>query len=198
MADNVTTQQLEDTLIQLAQSMGVSVREYVLAQGYATTEELMNAISNVQSQIDAIVTIDDADGIETLAEKIKNLNEVLSNDAGELQNILDLIEQNRIAIEEAIGGDLTQLVDRITVVENTLNDTTDEDGNLVKGIKSRVRDLETQAVANLNEAKTYADSVALKATSMDICAIGNSFRAALGLSSVDCSNGNNDGDGAVI
>lgn len=197
MADNVTTQELEDALNQLAESMGVSVKEYVQAQGYSTVEELTNAISNVQSQIDAIVTIDDSDGVETLAEKIKNLNAVLSNDAGELQNILDLIEQNSQAIQDAVGGDLTALTDRVTVVEDTLNDTTDEDGNLVKGIKSRVGDLETQAVANLNEAKAYADSVALKASSMDICAIGNSFRAALGLSNSDCSDGG-DGDGAVV
>jgi len=198
MADNVTTQELEDALSQLAQEMGTSVQEYVQSQGYATVEEMTTALGNLQSQIDAIVTIDDSDGIETLAEKVKNLNELLSNNAGELQNILDLIEQNRQAIEDAVGGDLTAITDRIAVVENTLNDTTDENGNLVKGIVSRVGDVENAVVEKFNEAKSYADSVALKASSMDMCRIHNAFRNAMGLSDATCDGNGGEGDGATL
>jgi len=116
---------------------------------------------------------------------------------------------------EAITGDTAATVEgldgRLVEVENTLADTTDEDDNLVKGIVTRVGDVETaltneaaravQAEADmLAQAKAYTDANTLKASSMDICGVHNKFRAALGLADKDCSGGNSggDGDGAVV
>jgi len=113
---------------------------------------------------------------------------------------------------EAITGDTASTVEgldgRLGEVENTLADTTDEDDNLVKGIVTRVGDVEAalineaaravQAEADmLAQAKAYTDANTLKASSMDICGVHNKFRAALGLADKDCS-GSGDGDGAVI
>jgi len=116
---------------------------------------------------------------------------------------------------EAITGDTATTVEgldgRLGEVENTLADTTDEDDNLVKGIVTRVGDVETaltneaaravQAEADmLAQAKAYTDANTLKASSMDMCGIHNKFRASLGLADKDCSGGNSggDGDGAVV
>jgi len=328
MADNVTTDDLEKALQDLASQMGLSVKEYVESLGYSTVEELSTAISGVQSQIDAITKIDADDGVETLAEKIQAINSVISNSDGEIQQILSLIQENKqlvtdettratdvetdlqnqvtananktasnetaianavqsisdnksaqdtvnsdvesrlssaegtvatltgdetvdgsiakaikgeadrakaieaqnaqaladettrattkeddlqAQIDDITGGDtgsISELTDRVGVVEDTLNDTTDENGDLVKGIVTRVTEVET-AVTNevsarveavtqaLTDAKAYTDENILKASSMDICGIHNKFRASLGLADKDCSGGG-DGDGAVV
>ena len=102
---------------------------------------------------------------------------------------------------------------RVTNVENNLNDTTDVNGDLVKGNNSKIADLEAQAASAsvagpaaiaqaLVDAKAYSDARDLKAASMDVCVIGNKFRQALGLADATCgnvppANGGN-GDGAVL
>jgi len=326
MADNVTTDELEQALQDLASEMGLSVVEYVQSLGYSTVGELNAAVSGVQSQIDAITEISD-NGVESLAEKIKAIDEVITNSDGSIAQILTLIQENKqLVVDEtaratgveadlqsqvtvnankatsnatAIAG-LTQTVTdnktaqdtvnadvegrlsgaestivtltgdetvdgsiakaikgeadrakaqeaantaalsdevtrataaetnlqsqldeitggatgsiseidgRVKVVENTLNDTTDVDGNLVKGVKTRVTDLEnglsaevaraTQAEADtLSNANAYTDAHTLKASSMDMCGIHNKFRASLGLADKDCSGAG--GDGAVL
>lgn len=109
-------------------------------------------------------------------------------------------------MQSGSGATLSGLDTRIGGVEDELNDTT-VGGELSKGLKSRVEDLEAgQAVQDtaiaqgLVDAKAYSDSKDLAAVNLDICAIGNSFRSALGLALVDCSGtpDGGDGDGAVL
>jgi len=325
MADNVTTDELEQALQDLASEMGLSVKEYVESLGYATVAELQAAEANLQAQITAITELDADNGAESLAEKIAAINAVISDENGAIQNILGKILENKQAILdevtrataaeaalqsqitananktasneaaitsivskanelkeaqdavnadvenrlsgvegtletltgdetvdgsiaksiadeaartnvaistakteaidtakaytdekiEAITGDTATTVagldERVTGVEKTLNDTTDEDGNLVKGVVTRLSDVEAKVDANevkrvqeleqaVEELKAYSDARDLKASSMDICGIGNKFRASLGLAARDCSGGTSggDGDGAVI
>ena len=333
MPNNVTTDEMETALTNLAQSMGLSVKEYVEG-GFLDLTTYGQDKANILARLDAIDVISDEDDIETLAEKIKSINTVLSNDEGQLQGILDLINvnksdiatekarakgveaglrtdvdnalakgvtnandisdiqtalsdlegvntvavdelkarvtdtesqiatleadatvegsvDNKIAVETAraksVSGtlsdltteDKTNLVGAINEVQSEVNlaqagvnsamakaeenataiagvdkkyndileDTTDADDNLVKGIKTRVTDVEnaiatettarTEAMtAQLEELKAYSDARDLKASSMNICAIGNAFRGALGLGDKTCDG--NDGDGEAI
>jgi len=278
MADNVTTDELEQALQDLASEMGLSVKEYVESLGYATVAELQAAEANLQAQITAITELDADNGAESLAEKIAAINAVISDENGAIQNILGKILENKQAILdevtrataaeaalqsqitananktasneaaitsivskanelkeaqdavnadvenrlssvestiETLKGDTAETVagldERVTGVEKTLNDTTDEDGNLVKGVVTRLSDVEAKVDANevkrvqeleqaVEELKAYSDARDLKASSMDICGIGNKFRASLGLAARDCAGGTSggDGDGAVI
>jgi len=95
-------------------------------------------------------------------------------------------------------GSLGSLETRVGVVESDLNDTVDGTGALVKGVKSRLTDAEAAIAAETaartaantqldTDLKAYSDANDLKASQMDVCAIGNSFRAALGLGAVNCA-----------
>ncbi len=108
------------------------------------------------------------------------------------------------AMQSGSGATLAGLDVRLGEVEADLEDSL-VDGETEKGLKTRVSDLEaakvTQDATNAqitSAAEAYADSKVLGASALDICAIGNSFRDALGLSKVDCSAGGGDGDGAVL
>ncbi len=356
MAENVTTEELEIALSDLAESMGLSVVEYVQSLGYATVAEVTAQGGDFQAQLDAITEISD-NGVESLAEKIKAINDVLVDENGVIQAIYTKIQENKqLALDEtaratgveadlqtqvtanlnkgnsnataisdltgvvsanktasenadsaldtrviATEGDLTTLkgdatvagsvahsveqerlravaseannravsdaniasettratgvesdlqtqinditgggessisslqdalnaeitratgieaglrtdVDganaRAAVLEDTLNDTTDADDNLVKGHKTRISDLESglsaEATARIAELaqtvldmQAYSDARDLKASSMNMCSIGNKFRSSLGLADSTC-DGSGDGDGAVL
>jgi len=402
MADNVTTEELETALQQLADGMGLSVKEYVESLGYETVAQVTSKVAGVQAQIDAITELDASDGAVSLAEQIKSIEAVLSNEDGVVQQIFTTIQGNSNAIlteksraedieaglrtdtdtaiakgnsnttaitnldarvvanrqasesrdtalsdrvsplesaiallnnpdltvegsiayaveqeairakaaaltlkttlegsietakdeavqsvkdyadatfapvvaksnanesalntlngdvttdgsvakqindakvslqssitlnEDAIAklnagsgvtgsvdekiataladlgqGNLTDMTDKITDLENTVNDTTDTDGNLVKGVATMTAENTTaiaQEKANrmaetaqtILDMKAYSDSKDLKASSMDICSIGNKFRFALGLADTDCSGSSNNGDGEAI
>ena len=111
--------------------------------------------------------------------------------------------QNQI---DAIAGDgtssLSGLESRISAAEDVINDTTDADGNLVKGLASKANDTAaalvaeataraTEAAQNLADAKAYADSKDIKAASMDIASISNTFRTTLGLGAQSAQSAQN-------
>jgi hypothetical protein len=317
MADNVTTEELELALQQLAEGMGLSVVEYVQGLGYATVADVESDVNGLQSQINAILELDAENGVESLAEKVNAINAVISDENGVIQAIYTKIQENtqeilnetlratgveadlqaqitsavnagntnataitsvqtaltaltgRVTLTEAdiatlkgdetvagsianlikvetdravakeaenralidintaktadlqsqinnltggTSGSISEVSERVTVIEDTLNDTTDENGDLVKGIKTRLSDVESglaseiaRATARedavLAEAKAYTDANVLKASSMDVCSIGNKFRFALGLADKTCGGtggGEPEGDGMII
>ena len=243
MADNVTTDELEDALKDLLVEVAAGTKEY--AEGtfldlvtYATDK------SEVLARLNAIDLVDADDDIESLAEKLASAYAVISNDEGELQAILDMINTNKAdlattnttiatlrgeydttkakaianenaiavlngddqtegsvakAVLDATGGDIDALKDSVTVVEgkvtvleDTLNDTEDADGNTVTGVVTRLANTrqavteeiaarEAAVTAAITEAKGYCDDNKLKADSMDILGIINTFRTGLGL-----------------
>jgi hypothetical protein len=194
MADNVTTEQLELALQQLANQMGLSTVEYVQSLGYETVAEVQAKVDALQTQIDAIVTIDENDGVETLAEKIELLNALLAAEEGATQEILTRLTN----IETAIAG-LADIETRLAALEAGDAVSTD--------VQAAIDAAKAEAITT---AATYTDANVLKASSMDICLIANSFRAGLGLALIDCSaqagggeggdpeGGDPEGDGFVI
>jgi len=95
-------------------------------------------------------------------------------------------------------GSLGDIESRTTALENDMNDTVDADSNVVKGVKTIATENQTGLAAEivrakaaeeqvLVDAKAYSDANDLKAATMDICVINNSFRSALGLNLVDCA-----------
>ena len=131
------------------------------------------------------------------AERVKN------TDAITILNSDDTVDGSVAkAVLDATGGDITDLKGRVedeekesARVAGILDDTTDVDDNLVKGVVTKVGD-NAQAIINaLADAKAYTDANTLKAASMDICAAGNKFRSALGLADATCGT---DGDGEAL
>ena len=129
MADNVTTEELENALHDLAESMGLSTVEYVQSLGYATVAEVTAQGSDFQAQIDAITEMED-NGVESLAEKIKAIHDVLSDEDGVVQQIFTKIQENK------------QLV-----VDETAR---------ASGVEA---DLQNQVTANLNKGNSNATAI---------------------------------------
>jgi len=119
--------------------------------------------------------------------------------------------QNQIDSLTGTGtGSLGELQDRVTVVENDLNDTT-VDGNIVKGVKTRVADLESGLTANqadqdAKDAATNARIDALEGSGLAkgvICGrkAANKFREVFGQSPIteNCPAADGDnGDGSAL
>ena len=184
MANNVTTTELELALQQLAQAMGLSVVEYVQSLGYATVEDISLSITAIQAQIDAITELDDTNGAESLAEKIKAINDILATDAGAIEGILTQLLENKTATQ-TVASDLALVDARLELVKATV-----EDEELkVEGLETAVAGIET-TIAGLGTAieglQAGSEAERLEALKMDICAIGNKFRTGLGLALIDC------------
>ena len=95
MADYVTSEELQTELENLAEELGISVKEALdLIKADITTNaqgiaDAMTAINANTDAINAITEMDD-NGVQSIAEKLKSLNDMLSND-GELAT--DLLEK---------------------------------------------------------------------------------------------------------
>lgn len=294
MADNVTTEQLEISLQDLASEMGLSVVEYVQSLGYATVADVNADVASLQNQINSIIELDGENGVESLAEKVNAINAVLSDENGVIQAIYSKIQENTqsllnevtraTGVEADLQAQITSLVnsgntsataitavqtavtaltDRVTLTEadiatlkgdetvvgsiaNLIKVETDRavakeaenraliDANTQKtadlqaqidtltggetgsisDLSTRLTDVETAVTANeatriaelaqaVADLKAYSDANDLKASSMNLCGIGNKFRQALGLADKTCGGDTGgdttpEGDGLVI
>jgi len=115
MADYVTSEELQDELEKLANDLGISVQEllqdYVLKTDYATDK------AAIVARLDALDVIDDADGVETLAEKVAALNAMFTEDGDLATDVLNRIAQN--------ATDITNETTRATGVEDGLRTDVD-------------------------------------------------------------------------
>jgi hypothetical protein len=95
------TEELQLHLNGVVEGLGEAVVEYVqFESGKLDTKLTLNTETvraGLQSQIDAITKIDAEDGVETIAEKVAKINEVLSSE-GVVQQILTLINSNKADI----------------------------------------------------------------------------------------------------
>jgi len=175
MALNVTTQNLQALLQQIAQAQGKAVHDYVQSQGFATEAELQAKINDVLGKIDAITKIDDSDGVETLAEKIQAIQDLLNNEEGAVQEILDRLTSNEKAISDLgtkVDSNYKLISDAIANIKNSvaknasdISDVKTQVSNIeaeiqdkFSGIDSRVSAAE-KAIETLNGDETVEGSV---------------------------------------
>ena len=154
MADNVTTQELEDKLTALADAMGISVKEYTEA-GFLDLTTYGQDKKSILARLDAIDSIDADDGVDTIAEKIIAFNKVLSDKDGALQNILELINVN------------TSNVAGLKTVTDGLRK--DVDVATAKGLNNEaaLTDLTKAVQANKDSIKETTDNIASRTTSTE-------------------------------
>jgi len=113
-----------------------------------------------------------SDGIAAVDTKVADLTKVVSDNKTANENALaaltEKVDTNAKGVEDEItarqlqgkglqdqidelkgdgAGSLGDLEARTKVIEDTINDTTDEDGNLVKGHSTRISDLEGSTVS---------------------------------------------------
>jgi chromosome segregation ATPase len=155
MATTVTTEELQSALEELAQQMGVSVREYVLSLGYATVEDVQKDLDSIRSQISAITEMDD-NGVESLAEKLAKLQELLNNDEGVVQGLIDQINVNSNSIEEA-NASIKTLQDALAANGVKIDGLTSDLSELkttVTELDKKVSDRFVKVESNINELQS--------------------------------------------
>jgi len=105
MASNVTTEELEQALKDLAEGMGLSVKEYVEG-GFLNLTTYGTDKAAMIARLDALDVIDSADGVETLAEKVVTLNAIFTENGNLATDVLNRIAANTAAIG-AVQNELT-------------------------------------------------------------------------------------------
>ena len=157
MADNVTTEELETALNDLAESQGKSTVEYVQSQGYSTITELADAINGVQTQITAITEMDADNGVESLAERIAAIKKVLEGEDGTVEDIFKLIQENEAAIAAAKVDYDAKIDDAKTLLSNDISSL---DKNLTSRIDTARDDLGNDITsASENASENLSDAV---------------------------------------
>jgi len=153
MAQNVTTEQLQKALEQLAAAQGKSVREYIQSQGFAKEADVQARINEVLAKIDAITKIDENDGVESLAEKINAIQDLLNSEEGVVQEILDRLTKNEQAVTDLqsnVDNKFKLISDAIEALKTRV--TTNETD--IASLKTSVSDLNkkvNEEVAGLEE-----------------------------------------------
>ena len=118
----VTSQELQTQLEQFASDLGVSVQE--LLTSYYTKGEIDSTIAGITSRLDAIDVIDATDGVDTLAEKIKAINDLLTDPTNNslATDILNRISTNASDIAtEASRAQTAEAAIQVKVDANTNN-----------------------------------------------------------------------------
>jgi predicted nucleic acid-binding Zn-ribbon protein len=165
MAEN-TTAMNEEAVKNLVVNTSKVIKSYIDQQDGKTKVEAQEALSAVearlQSQLDLISKVDDADGITTLAERLKLAEEALKNGDA-------LVEvQNRFVSVESAISDITS---RIAAVEDGiagLNVKIDNNKQAVTDLAGKVAaDIETAKTDVEAKAKAYADSLAMGELNLD-------------------------------
>jgi len=164
MAQNVTTEQLQQALEQLAAQQGQSVHEYVQSQGFAKEADVQAKINDVISKVDAISKLETSDA-EKVAEQISAIQDVLNKEDGAVQQILNKIADNAKAISDnntKIDSNFKLLSDALNTVKKAV-DANSKNIEAVKGdvasVTKKVSDVETTLDGKIKEVKTVVDTL---------------------------------------
>ena len=214
MAD-VTSQDVQDMLEEFANTLGITIDE--LLTGYLDLETYAVDKQAIMDRFAAIDVIDSEDGIDSLAEKINSINEVISNSDGEIQGILDLITANNTAIsdeatraagvESGLRSDLDAAVNKGNSNATAISDLSTVVGDNKTAIEGTVSALDDRVVSaeeyittlqsddtvEGSLAKMKADEIVRTAAVTDpIKALGEANEAAIAV-----LNGDAETDGSV-
>jgi len=103
------------------------------------------------------------------ADLQEQINEITGGESGSIKDLQDQVNELGKTVSGIQENDIEPLKADMAEVKATLEDTTDENDNLVKGLKSRMADAEnaikanTQAVANAQVSADAAMAEAQKA-----------------------------------
>jgi len=153
MADTVTSEELQQQLEQLAEDIGVGVGQLVGAlQGNIDNntgkiDVNSEAIKAMMSRLDAIDVIDGEDDVDSIAEKIKTLNEMLSNDGTLATDLLQRIADNKAAVN-ALAADLQTENKRATDAEAAILEKVDANKAIADANASTLSSLKDTVTAN--------------------------------------------------
>jgi chromosome segregation ATPase len=114
-------------------------------------ENILGKISDVNDRIDALVNR--VATLETKQAEIKTAqdgivseqtaqNEKIAQNTADIEAAKAQGEANKTAIDSVVGTDLPKIRQRVKSLEDTVNDTEDSEGNVTKGLTSKVEDLE--------------------------------------------------------
>ena len=154
---NVTTEELQKQLEALAEGMGTNVHEYVQSQGFANEQDVLNRFNEVNEKINAITEMDD-NGVESLAEKIKSLKDLLANEDGVVQGLVDKINANAKEIEDIKAGTDTnfkKLQDALNANGVKINDALEK----IDSVKTSVSDVDKKVDEKITEAKNNIENL---------------------------------------
>ena len=146
MVQNVTTEDLQKALQNLAAKMGLNVHEYVKAQGFANEADVASKFSEVQGKLDSILKIDPKDNVESIAEKINSLKNILDADEGSIQKILDESAKHSKAIadiQKSFEGKVAAAQTKIESISTEINTINGNVDGLSKNLDSVKGSLET-------------------------------------------------------
>lgn len=164
MAQNVTTEQLQEALEQLSQQLGINVHDYVQSQGFADQVEVAKQFTEVNEKINAITELDD-NGVESLAEKIKELQGLLNGEGETVQNILDKLAANEKSISDvkneleksvsSLNDSVASLATRVSNIETSITDLNSKINSKVKEVSDELSELQTTQ----DEVKSKVDTL---------------------------------------
>ena len=181
MADNVTAEEVEDMISDFSESFGLSVKEFVEG-GFLDLVTYGTDKDAILARLDAIDVVNADDDIDSIAERILAINEVLTSDADALTTLTDAIASINAraqTIEDTADVVRTDL-DAVASSVTTLNGDADTAGSVAKSIADAVApvsdkvDAAEAAIAVLNGDDQTEGSVAkavLDATGGDIDAL---------------------------
>ena len=139
---NEETIALENLLLQMSELSGKSLREYVDGIRADVEKSQADAIAKLQGQLSAITEMDD-NGVESLAEKIKHIQDMLGTD-DTVQTIVNLIKDNK---------DFTkQVEERVSALEAST-------GTKFAGIDASLSNLDAKITKNVSDLATINKNV---------------------------------------
>jgi chromosome segregation ATPase len=133
----------------------------VKADAVKNKNDLQKAIDDAMAAADELRDKD--------ADLQKQIDEITGGESGSIKDLQDQVNKLDERVSDIQENDIAPLRTDMDEVKATLEDTTDENDNLVKGLKSRVSDLEgavktnAQATANAQASADAAMAEAQKA-----------------------------------
>jgi len=151
MADNVTTEELEQILVDLVEEQGKSTVEYVEGKGFSTKTELLTAVNELQTQLTAITELDDSNDSVSLAEMVRDVKSAVSNEDGIVADFLDKIAANK--------KDIVDENTRATNVEAALLGKINDNKNATDSNNADIVALVKAVADNKEAAKTTVGAI---------------------------------------
>ena len=167
------------------------IREANTAQSVELKGYTDKKVANLQSQIDEITGGDNGGSLSDLNNRVAQSEQ----DISDLKNIVESNYETFSSTVEGIMASQQEGLDNVNQeieeINNVLNDTVGANDNVVKGLKTRVSDLEAQtgnnasaiaqAKATAEAAMAEAQKAGLKTGIIDGKKAANKFREVLGL-----------------